>query len=328
MRVLIPVLCFLVSSTAAFHPTVQHSNRWIGWKSLTTTRTALRATVSTAEDEQKLNQELETIAHKLRLQVYDVDTGVYGFDSKDPLYGIENIHTRVHIDPTIGLELTEVAHGNAEAGDHRGLVLVSSVTSNALHETPIHVGDTIVGVFAGAEFKESCTGVDYDSTIDVINRAKEYCSEHDLSTIVLELNRLVKKARVAVQVEDESGNVMAKIDDALAGDNLRLLLMHHHINLYGDHTIHRLDQPTLTGDCGGEGICGTCMVNILEGMEHLNKIGPQESSLLHFRPSTWRAACKTVIAADNQEGTKLRVQLQPYNVKHSSGDDPSNKLKP
>jgi hypothetical protein len=324
MRVLIAFLCALVSSTTAFHPSIQHSNRWVGWKSPTTTREGLQATLLTAEDEQKLNQELETIAHKLRLQVYDVDTGVYGFDSKDPLYGIENIHTRVHIDPTIGLELTEVAHGNAEAGDHRGLVLVSAVTSNALHETPIHVGDTIVGVFAGATFKESCSGLDYDSTIDVINRAKDYCTEHDLSTIVLELNRLVKKARVAVHVEDSNGNVVASIDDALAGDNLRLLLMHHRVNLYGDHKIHRLDQPTQTGDCGGEGICGTCMVNILEGMEHLNQIGPQESSLLHFRPSTWRAACKTVIGADNKEGSMLRVQLEPYNVKHSSEDDSGN----
>lgn len=94
----------------------------------TTTTTATKAT----ESEDLL---LDKIAHKLRLQVYDHTTGVYGFESKDPLYGIENIHTTVSMDANgwIGLELTEVAHAYATGTDHRGLVLVSRVQGHALH---------------------------------------------------------------------------------------------------------------------------------------------------------------------------------------------------
>jgi hypothetical protein len=48
-----------------------------------------------------------------------------------------------------------------------------------------------------------------------------------------------------------------------------------------------------------------------EGMSHLNKVGPQESSIMTKHPATWRAACKTVVGADNQEGTSLRIRVHP-----------------
>ena len=53
-------------------------------------------------------ERLDEIASRLKLQVYDVDTGVYGLDSKDPLYGIENIHTKVHMPDQGGLGLVLV----------------------------------------------------------------------------------------------------------------------------------------------------------------------------------------------------------------------------
>ena len=254
---------------------------------------------------------LDTVAHKLRLQVYDLDSGVYGFESKDPDYGVEVVRTFLHIDDDdkLGLELTEVAHG---MGDHRGLVLVSDMLMDQNHHNQrIHKGDTIVGVFVGENFKESVTDMDYDDTVDVLNRAKDYAKSIGGSTISVELNRLVKRAKVQVQVEDESGKVVEM--EAKAGDNLRSLLLHHHAALYGNKkALHRLDQPDLTTDCGGEGICGTCLVKINQGMDHLNKIGPQESSILQERPESWRAACKTVVGADNQDDTTLRIRLHPW----------------
>ena len=285
-----------------------------------------------------VESQLDDIAHKLRLNVYDVNTGVYGIESKDPLYGIENIHTTIRMDSSgwLGIELIEVAHSDL---DHRGLVLVSKVTGHALHDTPIHVGDTIIGVFVGDDFKESTTGLDYDDTVDVINRAKKYSLDHhEHGSITLELNRVVKKAQVKVIVDGDDGKETQI--DALAGDNLRLLLMHNHLQLYDEKT-HRLDQLNVCGNCGGmfhcsptlhplflfmvltfllvasagEGICGTCLVAIQEGTEHLNKVGPQESSILTNRPATWRAACKTVVGADNQEGTTLRIRMHPQTQK-------------
>jgi hypothetical protein len=188
-------------------------------------------------------------------------------------------------------------------------VLVSKVTDKALHKNwPIHAGDTIIGIFVGDDFKESVTGFDYDDTVEVINRAKKH-SLDGKGIISLELNRMVKKNKVAVVVEDDHGKVTNL--EALAGDNLRLLLMHHDTKLYAEDT-PRLDQPFATGNCGGEGICGTCLVAVRQGgMEHLNKVGPQEMSILKNRPATWRAACKTVVGADNIEGTTIRIRVHP-----------------
>jgi len=274
------------------------------------TLTRHRVYRATPQVESEVESELDAIAHKIRLNVYDVDTGVYGVESKDRLFGIENIHTKIRMDRhgSLGLELCQVAHSDM---DHRGLVLVSKVTGLALHDTPIHVGDTIIGVFVGDDFKESTTGLDYDDTVDVINRAKEFALDHQ-NMISLELNRLVKKAAVNVVVENDDGKETEV--EGLAGDNLRLLLMHNKVNLYDPKT-HRLDQPNVCGDCGGEGICGTCLVSIQEGMEHLNKVGPQESSILMNRPNTWRAACKTVVGADNEQDTTLRIRVHPQTDK-------------
>lgn len=261
---------------------------------------------STQQDD-AVESKLDEIAIKLRLRVFDVNTGVYGFESKDNAFGLENIHTAINVDHNgwLGLELTEVAHSNV---DHRGLVLVSKVEGHALHETPIHVGDVVIGVFAGDDFKESVTGFDYDDTVKVIQRAKKHSLDHGGHGVVsLELNRLVKKATVHLTVEDDNGKV-AQLD-ALAGDNLRLFLMHHHTRLY-DEGMHRMDQPAITGNCGGEGICGTCLVAVQEGMNHLNKVGPQEQSILTNRPASWRAACKTVLGADNQEAD-IRIRVHP-----------------
>ncbi|KAG7358438.1 ferredoxin [Nitzschia inconspicua] len=279
-----------------------------------TIRRSLSSLPPAASVDQDVADWLDTVAQKLRLQVYDLDTGVYGLESKDPDFGIEVIRTFLHIsdgDDSLGLELTEVAHGRS---DHRGLVLVSAILEEEVAKNkPIHVGDTIVGVFVGENFKESTTDMDYDDTVDVLSRAKEYAKSVGGSTISLELNRLVKRATIHVIVEDETGHDAVKFD-AKAGDNLRSLLMHHHASLYGNGkaALHRLDQPTLTNDCGGEGICGTCLVKINEGMSHLNAIGPQEYSILQGRPESWRASCKTVVGADNEEGSTLRIRLHPW----------------
>jgi ferredoxin len=303
----LPILAILLSSfgVGAFTP-LQPCVK----KTFVTLRSTYERTV-----DKDVNDWLETVAHKLRLQVYDLDTGVYGFESKDPDYGIETIRTYLHMEEEnmdrLGLELIEVAHGNV---DHRGLVLVSAILDQEVSETkPIQKGDAIVGVFVGEHFKESTTGLDYDETIDVLNRAKEYAKSIGGTTISLELNRLVKRGTINVLVEDETGNPAVDIQ-AKAGDNLRTLLMHHHAAVYGSgkNALHRRDQPTLTGDCGGEGICGTCLVKVNEGMSHLNALGPQEFSILKGRPESWRASCKTVVGADNEDGTTLRIRLHPW----------------
>lgn len=286
----------------------------------TSTKSRFQTVLKTYEStvtEEVLNHKLEGIAKKLRLQVYDVSTGVYGFESTDPLCGIENIRAKIPFDPSMGLELTEVAHSSQSYNeDSRGLVLLSKVSGNAAASSNIQVGDTIVGIFCeDAGFKESVTALDYDSTIDAITRAKTHAHMMDEeaawdggSTITLEVNRLVPRSKVHVIVEG-AGDKPIEIE-ALAGDNLRSLLMHHQIDLY-DKGLHRLDQPSVKGsNCGGEGICSTCMVKILEGAESLKRIGPKEKEIKTGRPAEWRAACQTILGAENQEST-VRVKIHP-----------------
>lgn len=277
----------------------------------------------TTVNEELLDHKLEGIGKKLRLQLYDPNTGVYGIESKDPLYGIENIRADIPIDPSIGLELTEVAHDDY---DHRGLVLVSKVSGNAAEHSSIKVGDVIIGVFQeDAGFKESVTGMDFETTQQTIEAAKMHAhlmafpdveAEGAGAHISFDVNRLVPRAKVKVVVEDGTHPDRTTTIDGLAGDNLRLLLMHNKINLYDKNT-RRLDQPHIKGEnCGGEAICGTCMVKILEGQEALKPMGPQELDITTGRPSKWRAACQTVVGHNNKEST-IRIRVHPqYFVDH------------
>jgi len=95
----------------------------------------------------------------------------------------------------------------------------------------------------------------------------------------------------------------------LAGENLRRLLMRKGVQLY-DKRAKRFDMPYATGDCGGDGLCGTCLVKVLQGMEVLNERHNDENLITRGRPVSWRASCRTVVGADNKPGT-LRITLHP-----------------
>jgi hypothetical protein len=131
LTILLTAATSAVVVVSAFLPLASNRNHH-HHRSGTILRAETTTVATTTESEELL---LDKIAHKLRLQVYDDTTGVYGFESKDPLYGIENIHTTVSMDANgwLGLELTEVAHASATGTDHRGLVLVSKVQGHALH---------------------------------------------------------------------------------------------------------------------------------------------------------------------------------------------------
>lgn len=48
------------------------------------------------------------------------------------------------------------------------------------------------------------------------------------------------------------------------GTNLRTALNANNLRLYDDRTA-RFDSPYQTGNCGGEGTCGTCVVAVVQG---------------------------------------------------------------
>ncbi|MGL6137924.1 MAG: 2Fe-2S iron-sulfur cluster-binding protein [Planktothrix sp.] len=74
---------------------------------------------------------------------------------------------------------------------------------------------------------------------------------------------------------------------AADGANLRLKALENQIDLY-----------TFTGkmmNCGGYGQCGTCIVEIVEGIENLPPRTEAEARILKKKPDTYRLACQTIV---------------------------------
>jgi ferredoxin len=61
---------------------------------------------------------------------------------------------------------------------------------------------------------------------------------------------------------------------------------------------NKIDIYTLTGkmmNCGGYGQCGTCIVEIVEGMENLSPRTDFENRKLKRKPESYRLACQTQV---------------------------------
>ncbi|WP_026735926.1 2Fe-2S iron-sulfur cluster-binding protein [Fischerella sp. PCC 9605] len=71
------------------------------------------------------------------------------------------------------------------------------------------------------------------------------------------------------------------------GANLRLKALENHIDLY------KLRGKLM--NCGGLGQCGTCIVEIVEGMENLSHRTEVENYMLKKKPETYRLACQTLV---------------------------------
>ena len=71
------------------------------------------------------------------------------------------------------------------------------------------------------------------------------------------------------------------------GANLREKMLQNGIDLY-----------TIKGklmNCGGYGQCGTCVVEIVEGLENLSPRTEFENSKLKKKPENYRLACQTMV---------------------------------
>lgn len=269
------------------------------------------------------------IARRLKLEVLDVDDGHYGYESQDHRFGLEVLHSTIPIiaggsigggadESDLGVELTEMAG----APDGRGLVLISGVSGAAAATSPtLRVGDLLTGVSVeGTSFRERLTGLNYELTFEAIARAKkaayELASRTDTpdstrhATVSFEADRLVERAPVKVEVVEPGGSRVISID-SLAGENLRQLLQRKQVKVYNPST-KRFDMPFTTGDCAGEGLCGTCLVRVEEGMDLISPRDSLEELITKGRPSSWRASCRAVIGYENRPGT-IRVHTQPQN---------------
>ncbi|NJK61890.1 MAG: (2Fe-2S)-binding protein [Synechococcaceae cyanobacterium SM2_3_1] len=74
---------------------------------------------------------------------------------------------------------------------------------------------------------------------------------------------------------------------AADGANLRLKALENQIDLY------KLVAKVM--NCGGNGQCGTCVVEIEAGMENLSPRTAAEARHLKRKPASYRLACQTLV---------------------------------
>lgn len=74
---------------------------------------------------------------------------------------------------------------------------------------------------------------------------------------------------------------------AADGANLRIKAMQNGIDIY--KIIGKLTN------CGGNGQCATCIVEIVEGIEHLSPRTDVEQLKFKKKPDNYRLACQTLV---------------------------------
>lgn len=290
-----------------------------------------------SNDTGKPSMSLNDIAAKLKFEVFDLDGGRFGLESKDRNYGIEIIRSELSIEGGLGINLEELAAGM----DGRGMCLVSNIVEDgnaAKTQGKILPGDMIcyIGKVDNTTVSR-CEGLDLDRTLDsmmqVVIEAKEEPNNHNENKIFIVVKRLVKLATIDVTFvydsEEEAENILnnksgetgknrdnsitRKMETTipiLAGSNLRKAMMQNNLPIY-DRKTKRYDQPYITGNCSGEGICGTCLVQILQGHENLSTTDDIEKmSQEKWKAVNWRLSCRLILGPQNKDG-KVRIKLQP-----------------
>lgn len=105
------------------------------------------------------------------------------------------------------------------------------------------------------------------------------------------VNQLTKLEMTTIQFLKENREVIVA-----TGANLRLKALENRIDLY-----------TFAGkmmNCGGYGQCGTCIVEVVEGMENLSPRTEVENRKLKKKPESYRLACQTLVNGPVSINTK------------------------
>lgn len=224
----------------------------------------------------------------------------------------------------LGLELLEIAGGR---DDGLGITVIDGIVDGGIAQEAcpvsgerVMVGDSIValsvrkntnqaaGVLLESQTVESvgteCYG--YDKMIDAILSLPP--PETNDERIVLTLKRLRRKPKVTLKLQyPPSQNEPDTTLELFSGENLRRAMLTRGVKL-NDPLSERFDSGGL-GDCGAEGTCATCVVNIVEGNDLLNPQKIQEAQMLKKNPR-WRMACKAIVGFGDREGS-MTVRVNP-----------------
>jgi len=94
---------------------------------------------------------------------------------------------------------------------------------------------------------------------------------------------------------------------ARGGQKLRDIMLEGYIDLYGPY-----DKLLL--NCSGGGVCGTCIVEVVQGKEMLSPKTDVEKEVLKRKPKTWRLACQATVGNADSTGQMVIQQLPEWKI--------------
>lgn len=206
--------------------------------------------------------------------------------------------------PGIGLALEEVGSDGTV-----GLVLVDSVVDggNAASTQAFLPGDALISVQDSAGTVEvALEGATYDATVEALGSL-----DPALGSLIFTVRRLVRQPVVSVRLQfpGEEGRADEQLE-MLPGQPLRQTILSRGIKL-NDPLALRFDSGG-PGDCGGEGCCCTCAVQVVAGLEALNEQKSQERQMLK-KHADWRLGCRAAISPSLDADSELVIRASPRN---------------
>ena len=231
--------------------------------------------------------------------------------------------------PGLGIELSEIILGS----EAMPLVLVDGVVEGgpaAIHAAQatahddyacVMPNDTLIAVYAGAESAAGyiLEAAPYEPTVEAIGQALGATPSG--APIKLTLGRIVRRGRALVTAIEPNGTESQFV--CYEGDNLRMGLLRRGLRL-NDPTARRYDnKPKGSGDCGGNGLCATCVVSVMCGGANLTPKRPSEANLL-ANVVRWRQSCRAYIQCPEDEtDVEVKIALKPRSEAEEEGEGDS-----
>ncbi|KAI5651260.1 hypothetical protein M9H77_37265 [Catharanthus roseus] len=103
------------------------------------------------------------------------------------------------------------------------------------------------------------------------------------------------------------GNMDVRCRTATGGQKLRDIMLDANVELYGPYA-----RPLL--NCAGGGICGTCIVEVVQGKELLGPRTEIEKEKLKKNPKNWRLACQITVGKPDSRGLVIIQQLPEWKL--------------
>ena len=212
----------------------------------------------------------------------------------------------------LGLELLELAGGRS---DGLGITIISGlVESGCADGTGLVPGDSLSKLAVrdadGNEIAaESVECFGYDKTVEAIGSLPP---PEQGPSLVLTVKRLRRKPKVQMTFKYPAHQQEDDITlELFAGENLRRAMLTRGIKL-NDPLARRFDSGG-SGDCGADGTCATCTVDVEQGLNLLSPPTMTESQIFKRKPESWRMACRAIVGYGMQEGEMvLRVNPRQW----------------